>query len=716
MAKYYALPGKSFPLGATVTPTGVNFALYSKNAQAVELLLFDSRDHSYPTDVIVLDELENKTFQYWHCFVPGLKAGQLYGYRVFGPYDPERGMRFDPHKVLLDPYARAVVNDTYDRDAASELGDNCATAMKSVVIDPADYDWEGDMPLNVPFAKSVIYEMHVRGFTMHPSSGLSNHLRGTYRGLIQKIPYLKSLGITSVELLPVQQFDKYDAPRGKINYWGYAPIAFSAPHNAYSASDDPREVVNEFKDMVKALHRAGIEVILDVVFNHTAEGNEHGPTLSFRGLENVAYYMLDSLELAYYRNYSGTGNTFNANHSVSRRLIMDSLRTWVSEYHIDGFRFDLASVLSRSEAGVPLEDPPILWEIESDPVLASTKIIAEAWDIEQYQLGNFVGDKWAEWNGKYRDEIRKYVKGDPSMIWPLSRRLSGSPDLFQQPRRNPNRSINFITCHDGFTLNDLVSYNEKHNWANGEDNRDGHNANYSWNHGVEGPTDDPYVQQLRERQIKNYLTLLFVSQGTPMLLMGDEIRHTQKGNNNAYAQDNEISWFNWDKVAASASLLRFTQHLIQFNLSTPYFQESLFWNAPELSASRIFWHGIKPFHADWGRHSRSLAFTLKSPDHEYQIQVMTNSYWEPLQFELPDPDHSGNQCWYRIIDTYLGPPEDIVQEDQAPKVDGNYYFVHPRSVVVLQSKYHQPENPNSNELLQTNRRRSLRSFFARSGQ
>ncbi|MCB0548414.1 MAG: glycogen debranching protein GlgX [Phaeodactylibacter sp.] len=676
-----ALPGQSFPLGATVQEGGVNFCIFTKNASAVELLLFDAEDHRYPSHTFWLDPRQNKTFYYWHIYISNLKPGQLYGWRVYGPYADSKGYRFDGNKVLIDPYARAVVMGLYDRQAAIGPGDNSASSIKSVVVGNEGYDWEGDKPLNRPFSKSIIYEMHVGGFTRHPSSGLPEELRGTYRGLIEKIPYLKKLGITAVELLPVQQFDPYDVPNELSNYWGYSPIAFFAPHHAYSSTADPLGTINEFRDMVKALHRAGIEVILDVVFNHSGEGDEHGPTLSFRGIENRAYYMLNKENHHYaYQNFTGTGNTLNANHSVVRRLIRDCLRYWVSEMHIDGFRFDLASVLSRDENGRAIQNPPVLWEIESDPVLAPTKIIAEAWDVHQYQVGSFVGDKWAEWNGKYRDDIRRFVKGENGMVSTVSQRVAGSPDLFQKLLRDPNRSINFITCHDGFTLNDLISYNEKHNLANGEDNRDGHNSNFSWNCGLEGPTQDPGVEKLRQQQARNFLTILMLSQGTPMLLMGDEVRRSQQGNNNAYCQDNEISWLNWDLAKEQEGLLRFVQLLTAFNLSTEFFQEEWYWNAPgHLGGSSCIFHGVQLNQPDLGFNSHSLAFTLKNRRYEKRLHVMLNMFWEPLEFELP---HSRQWNWKRIINTAARSPEDIFPETDAPAIKKRKVKVEARSVVV----------------------------------
>jgi isoamylase len=452
------LPGQSYPLGATVYAVGVNFCVYSKHATGLDLLLFDHDNLDEPSRVITLDPKWNRTFYYWHVFVPGLKTGQVYGFRAHGPFDPSQGHRFDATKVLIDPYARAIVGDeTYDRESAITPGDNCATALKSVVVDTRSYDWEGDRPLRIPYSRSVIYEMHVGGFTHHASSNLPEEQRGTFAGLIEKIPYLKSLGVTAVELLPIHQFDPQDVRPGLENYWGYSTMAFFAPHRGYSSRKDPVGPVNEFRDMVKALHKEGIEVILDVVFNHSAEGNHEGPTLNFKGIDNKTYYILEENPI-YYSNYSGCGNTLSANHAVVGRMILDSLRYWVSEMHVDGFRFDLASVMSRDMSGVPVEDPPILWSIESDPILAGTKIIAEAWDAAGlYQVGTFIGDRFAEWNGPFRDHVRQFVKGDPGAVPHLAARILGSPDIYTEPNREPNRSIHFVTCHDGFTLNDLVS-------------------------------------------------------------------------------------------------------------------------------------------------------------------------------------------------------------------------------------------------------------------
>ncbi|HEX7786644.1 MAG TPA: glycogen debranching protein GlgX, partial [Methylomirabilota bacterium] len=541
---------------------GTSFSVFSRHGTGVELLLFDRVDDAKAARTIRLDAAGNRTYCYWHAFVPDVAPGQVYAYRVEGPADPSAGCRFDPAKVLLDPYGRAVaVPERYDRDAARMTGDNAATAMKSVVVDPSDYDWEGDGPLRTPAARTIVYEMHVRGFTRHPSSGVDEKRRGTYAGLVEKIPYLQRLGITAVELLPVFQFDPQDCPPGKINYWGYAPVSFFAPHRGYSARQDPLGPVDEFRDMVKSLHRAGIEVILDVVFNHTAEGNEHGPTVCFRGLDNPTYYILEA-DRRHYANYTGTGNTLNANHPVVRRLIVDSLRYWVAEMHVDGFRFDLASILARDASGSPMPNPPVLWDIESDPVLAGTKLIAEAWDAGGlYQVGSFVGDSWKEWNGRFRDDVRSFFRAEPGSVGRMADRLVGSPQIYGHEEREAEQSVNFVTCHDGFTLNDLVSYDRKHNEDNGEGNRDGADDNRSWNCGVEGPTDDRAIEVLRDRQVKNFLAVTLLALGLPMISMGDEVRRTQRGNNNAYCQDNEVSWFDWTLLDRHADVLRFVSLL-----------------------------------------------------------------------------------------------------------------------------------------------------------
>jgi isoamylase len=674
--------GHGSPLGATVTKDGVNFSLFSRTATSVELLLFDRENESQLSQVIKLDPVSNRSYYYWHRFVPGILPGQLYGYQVDGPHDPKRGLRFDPAKLLLDPYGRGVVvPKNYSREAACRDGDNAASAMKSVVVDPHTYDWEGDGPLGLPSARTIIYEMHVRGFTRHPSSGISEKTRGTYAGLIEKIPYLKDLGITAVELLPVFQFDSHDAPIGKLNYWGYAPIAFFAPHQAYSSRQDPLGPVNEFRDMVKALHRAGIEVILDVVFNHTAEGNEHGPSLSFRGIDNPTYYILENGG-AWYANYTGCGNTLNANHPIVRRMIVDSLRYWVEEMHVDGFRFDLASILSRDASGCPLPSPPVLWDIESDPVLARTKLLAEAWDAAGlYQVGSFVGDAWKEWNGRFRDDVRDFFRGEPGSLRRIADRMVGSPEVYGHKQREAEQSVNFVTCHDGFTLNDLVSYNGKHNEANGEGNRDGANDNRSWNCGAEGSTADPNIEKLRNRQVKSFLTVTMLSLGVPMILMGDEVRRTQDGNNNAFCQDNELSWFDWKLVDRHSDLHRFVKLLIaRRSLRDVEHEQQRIGLTDFLSQANKSWHGVKIGQPDWGDNSLSVALNAQVRSEGLFFHLMLNAYWEPLEFELPQSE--GGQ-WRRWIDTALDSPNDIVPWEQAAPVKGNTYRVADRSVAML---------------------------------
>ena len=679
------LAGHSSPLGAVLEKHGVNFSLFSRSATGVELLLFDGVDDARPARVIRIDPTTNRTYHYWHVFVPGLEAGQIYGYRVEGKFDPKTGARFDPSKVLLDPYGRAVVIPTdYSRDAASGQDDNTAQAMKSVVVDPKTYDWEGDAPLKRPSSQTIIYEMHVRGFTRHPSSGVAENSRGTYRGLIEKTPYLKQLGITAIELLPVFQFDAQDCPPGQINYWGYSPISFFAPHRAYSSRQEPLGPVDEFRDMVKALHRAGIEVILDVVFNHTAEGDQRGPTLSFRGIDNATYYILEQ-DRSRYANFSGTGNTLNANNPIVRRLIVDSLRYWVEEMHVDGFRFDLASILTRDPSGNPMPSPPVLWDLESDPVLAGTKLIAEAWDAAGlYQVGSFVGDSWKEWNGRFRDDVRSFFRGEEGSVGPLADRLLGSPEIYGHEEREAEQSVNFVTCHDGFTLNDLVSYNEKHNESNGEDNRDGANDNRSWNCGVEGPTDDPEIEKLRNRQVKSFFTVTMLSLGVPMILMGDEVRRTQLGNNNAYCQDNQESWFDWRLLDKHPDLYRFVSLL---NARRVWRNDALERQRVSLNqllrSANLSWHGIKLNQPDWRSDSHSIALTTELRQDKLLLHWILNAYWEPLDFELPSIRDAGAAPWRRWIDTALPSPHDISDWQTATSIQGTSYRAEARSVVAL---------------------------------
>jgi isoamylase len=685
MADLALRPGTTAPLGATVHPGGVNFSVFSKTATLVELLLFDNEGAARPARIIPLRADEHRTYHYWHVFVPDLRPGQVYAYRAHGPFTPETGCRFDGEKVLIDPYGLAVsVPDTYDRSAAERAGDNAAVAMKSVVADPDRYDWQGDRPLRRPLAETVIYELHVRGFTRHPSSEIAPGKRGTYAGLIEKIPYLKDLGITAVQLLPVFQYDAQDAPDGRANYWGYQPASFFAPHHAYSSQKAPLAVLDEFRDMIKALHRAGLEVILDVVFNHTTEGGPDGPTLCYRGLANDFYYILER-DKSRYANYSGCGNTLNANQSIVRRLIQDSLRYWVTKMHVDGFRFDLASILSRDENGNPLPNPPILWDIESDPVLARTKLIAEAWDAAGlYQVGSFIGDTWQEWNGHFRDDVRRFLRGDNGTVPRMAARILGSPDIYSHEEREPEQSINFVTCHDGFTLNDLVSYDHKHNEANGEDNRDGSNDNLSWNCGVEGPTDDPSVEALRNRQVKNFFALELLAVGTPMLLMGDEVRRTQRGNNNAYCQDSDLSWFDWNLLKRHGDVHRFVKALNTFRQRRDVVVEGAALSLNQLlRQARIDWHGVVLAHPDWRDNSHSLAFSLESLRARFRFHVIFNAYWEPLTFELPAVPVEPGKAWRRCIDTALASPDDINPWNSAPAVEQTAYLAQPRSVVLL---------------------------------
>ncbi len=671
-------------LGAVPGPGGTTFRVYSKHASQVDLLLFDRVEDVEPARVISLDPQRHRIYHYWSVTVPDVAAGQIYGFRAHGPWDPTRARRFDSSKVLLDPYGRAVaVPSAYDRRALHHGVDNAATAMKSVVVDTAAYDWEGDTPLRIPSSRTVIYEMHVGAFTRHPSSGVTAERRGTYAGLIEKIPYLQQLGVTSVELLPVFHFDTQDAPDGRSNFWGYAPVSFFAPHPGYSSTPDPLGAVDEFRDLVKALHRAGIEVILDVVYNHTAEGGDNGPTLCFRGWADKAYYMHErpAGQPLRYANHSGTGNTLNASHPVVRRLILDSLRYWVQEMHVDGFRFDLASILSRDANGAPLRDPAVLWDIESDPVLAGTKLIAEAWDAGGlYQVGSFVGDAWKEWNGRFRDDVRDFVRGRPGMTGALASRLLGSPDIYAHKRREAEQSINFVTCHDGFTLNDLVSYDAKHNLANGEANRDGCDDNRSWNHGCEGPSDDPRIEGMRERQVRNLLVLTMMSLGTPMILMGDEVRRSQDGNNNAYCQDNPLGWFDWSLVERHAGLLRFARMLIsQRTRRSTAAEEQRLDLSRLLTLHGLTWHGVQLDRPDWSPSSHCLALTTASLDGGRRFHFMFNGWSEDLPFELP----TARGGWRRWIDTAQPSPSDIVPLEQAEDQPTGSCRVTNRSIVVL---------------------------------
>jgi isoamylase len=674
--------GTPFPLGATLYPDGVNFSIYCRNGTAVSLLFFDHEDDLNPSREILLDSIINKTYHYWHIFIPGAKIDQLYGYRIGGPYEPSKGHWYDSDKILLDPYARAVtVPGGFRRSAFSGPGKPLFPSMKGVVVDCSAYNWEGDKHLRLPFSQTIIYELHVRGFTRHESADIGESKRGTYAGIIEKIPYLVDLGITALELMPVFQFDDHDAPADLVNYWGYSPISFFALHPGYSSSANPRNALDEFRDMVKALHAAGIEVILDVVYNHSAEGGQGGPTYSFRGIDNSIYYLLEK-DFSY-SNYSGCGNTLNANQSVVRRLILDSLHFWVTEMHVDGFRFDLASILSRSENGEPLKNPPILWDIESDPVLAGVKLIAEAWDAAGlYQVGSFVGDSWKEWNGKFRDDIRRFVKGDNGVLSHVVTRLMGSPDIYGHQEREPEQSINFVTCHDGYTLYDLVSFERKHNEENKEENRDGNNENLSWNGGVEGETDDHSILAFRKKQIRNFFVLNLLSVGVPMICMGDELCRTQRGNNNAYCQDNEISWFDWGLFHKNGDIFRFVKLLIHSrflrDMAKPEFSMTL---NTLLKTAEIRWHGVRLNQPDWSDQSHTISFTVRSLGGKLESHYILNAFHESLRFELPMPDKGRH--WRRWIDTSLPSPNDINYWSEAPIFESQEYEVNAHTIVAL---------------------------------
>lgn len=690
------------PFGAIPDEKGVQFQLFSRNATSVRLLLYRDVEDVEPTETIQLYPETNRWGDIWSLFVPYLKPGTLYHYQVEGPFEPSLGLRFDGRARLIDPYAKALSGNYLF------TADKVLVPPKCVVVSD-HFDWQGDRHLRYPLADSVIYELHVRGLTQSPSSGCD--YPGTYKGIIEKIPYLKSLGVSAVELMPVHEFLETDpyAPRGshvRPNYWGYSTVGFFAPHRGYAWNQTPGMQVREFKEMVLALHQAGIEVILDVVFNHTAEGNELGPTLSFKGLENSVYYMLET-DMRYYKNYTGCGNTVNGNHPIVREMIFNCLRYWVHNYHIDGFRFDLASILSRDRNGYIMTNPPIVETIAEDPLLADTKIIAEAWDAAgAYQVGNFSSIRWAEWNGRYRDDVRRYWRGDSFMTNLLATRIAGSSDLYKPGGRAPYHSINFITSHDGFTLNDLVSYNGKHNEANGENNRDGDNNNFSCNYGWEGETRDRKIETLRLRQIKNMYATLMFSQGVPMILMGDECRRTQKGNNNAYCQNNPISWMDWNLVKKNKGLHRFCKSLIDFRRSEPTLRHKNFLTGQKKSENCEFpdvsWFRLdgKPF--DWSDSSSSVLVCLLCalPKGEqislFQMEkrpedLIPEPHYPPLQaderesrksnhllfifnneakpVEFTFPEEVRRLSWRLFVDTSHPSPRDIYPELDGPLVD-----------------------------------------------
>lgn len=685
-------PGTSYPLGATVTRDGVNFAIYSKRADYMELLLFESDESPLPYATYSLSPEKNKTSTYWHIFLEGAKPNQVYAWRAYGPYEPWNGLYFDGDKVLIDPYSRGIVGwQHYSREAAIKEGDNCPASLRSVVLDCESYDWEDDRKPSIPYSRTVIYEMHVGGFTRHETSGVLPEQRGTFAALIEKLPYLKALGVTTLELMPVQAFDKSDAPHGMTNYWGYSPISFFAPYIGYSSVKTAAGALDEFRDMVKACHRMGMEVILDVVYNHTTENDHNGPTLCFKGLDNLTYYTIDDTNYSY-KNFSGCGNTLRGEHPIVGKLIIDALRFWVADMHVDGFRFDLGSILSRDIFGNPQDRPPVLWAIESDSILASAKLILEAWDpAGLYQVGWFVtrANRFSEWNGPFRDDVRRFVKGDRNSVRALAHRISASGDIYGEAGgdRDPNRSINFVTCHDGFTMNDLVSYNHKHNLANGEDNRDGADENFSWNCGVEGATRDSTVEALRLRQIKNLFTILMFAQGTPMILMGDEARRSTGGNNNPYCQDNELNWLDWSLSSRNEELIEFVGNLISLSqIFGLHRQERVL---PVVATGRtldnnlttLTWHGVNLNEPDFGEDSHSLAFEIADKQSNKYLYAVFNAFWNPLEFTLPPlPD---GEHWHKLIDTAKMHPEDIVAPKSSKALQTASIIVESRSSIIL---------------------------------
>jgi isoamylase len=705
--------GFPYPLGATVQDDGINFAIFSRHATAVYLELFAAPDDNKSICSISLDPRRNRTGDMWHIFVHNLKDGQLYGYRVDGPYSPlEDGHRFNVNKLLCDPYARSVSgryeaeNDAlygYDRkspkaDLSFSHADSAPYTVKSVAIATSSFDWEDTQPIRRPLDQSVFYEVHVKGLSHHPSS--SSEHAGSYLGVIDKIPHLQKLGVTAVELLPVHHFNaeepcRTDPTTGKelMNYWGYSSLGFFAPEPTYRYGEKPSSEVEQFRKMVKELHRAGIEVILDVVFNHTGEGDQRGPTLGFRGFDNSIYYMLS--DNRYYRNYSGCGNTVNCSHPLVKQLIRDSLRYWLVEMHVDGFRFDLATILGRDRRGAWVGDLSLLYDIGGDPVLRGCKLIAESWDAEgMYKVGEFP-QAWAEWNGRYRDDIRRFVRGDGGAVADLARRLGGSRDLFGH-KVSPTHSINFLTAHDGFTLRDLVSYEQKHNERNGEDSKDGCDQNHSRNWGVEGETDDRSVRSLRLQQAKNLLTILMLSRGTPMLLGGDELWRTKAGNNNTYSQDNELSWLDWTLDEEAAEMLRFNRLLTRFRREHPALRRERFVDPfasdgiqlANSSAADITWHGIKLQSPDWSYNSHTLALhyqgTAKrgsNDEEDSDIYAIFNAWSKPLDFELPGL--GGPLAWHRIVDSSLPSPNDFVEGKAVRAISSETYHVAAHSTVVL---------------------------------
>jgi isoamylase len=685
-------PGMRYPLGASWRPEGTNFSVFSRHAASVQLLLYERSDSAKPFQTVELDPSANRTFFFWHVYVVDLPLGTHYTWKVDGPSDTERsGFRFDKRRELLDPWARAVTTSLWNREKARLVDARSWPAMRAMVIEE-EYDWEGDRPIEHPPEQTIIYEMHVGGFTRHPSAGVKHP--GTFAGVIEKIPYLKALGITDVELLPVMAFDEQDVPAGAAtlglkNFWGYSTHSFFCPHPGYCVFPEKGAHLNEFRDMVKALHRAGLGVIMDVVFNHTAEGDATGPTINFKGFGNETFYHLEPSDKQVYRDFTGCGNTVNCNHPFVAAFILECLELWVREMHVDGFRFDLASALARGEDGNPLYHAPVLWSIEFSDTLARSKVIAEAWDAAGlYQVGAFPGFRWAEWNGRYRDVIRRFVRGDGGLIGEVATRLCGSSDLYQDDGRLPSNSINFITCHDGFTLLDMVSYNEKHNEANGEENRDGTSNNLSWNSGFEGETEEPDIVKLRKRQVKNFFAMLLLSQGVPMILAGDELLRSQRGNNNVYCQDNELGWIDWALTETNHDMFRFVSGMIAFRKRHRSLMRDRFLTGKKPTGrgmADVQWHGKKLDQPGWeDPEARFLCFTLAGmTEDEEHVHVMMNMSDDAAFVELPQ---MAGQAWYRTVDTYESSPNDLLEPSSQALVRGPKYLVRPRTVTVFESR------------------------------
>ena len=690
--QYLLKHGKPYPSGSKYGAKGVNFSIFSRHAEVVELLLFSSAESDTPFQVITLNKDINRTFFSWHVYVSKLPVGTWYTWLMDGPGQArDSGFRFEKDKHLLDPWAHAVSDKHWDREAACKPGDNGMTAMRAMVTDD-HYDWEGDTPLAIRSEKAIVYELHVGGFTRHSSSKVSHP--GTFSGLIEKIPYLKELGISHIELLPIMAFDEQDVPNktaemGLKNYWGYSTNSFFSPHPGYCVTPEQGTHVQEFRDLVKALHQAGIGVIMDVVFNHTAEAGANGPVINFRGIGGKSFYHVDKEDKSILRDYTGCGNTVNANHPLVARFIISCLEYWVREMHVDGFRFDLASAMARGENGEVLQDPPVLWGIELSEQLIKTKLIAEAWDAAGlYQVGSFPGYRWAEWNGRYRDIIRQFVRGDKGLLSELATRISGSSDLYQPQGRLPINSVNFVTCHDGFTLYDLFSYNQKHNEANGEDNRDGCSNNLSYNCGVEGDTQEVAIINLRKQQAKNVFAILLLSQGVPMLLAGDELLHTQRGNNNCYCQDNDLSWINWDLAQKNADTLRFVQQMIALRKRHPSIMRRRFLTgeiSPGKKLPDVSWHGVEINKPLWTEpDARLLAFTLTGTEHEEaDLHIIMNMSDDIMTIELP---MMSGKKWCLALNTSQLSPNDIIEpKDQQPYNEATY-TAHQKSVIIFESR------------------------------